>query len=222
MVIALWVTLICFPQPLFSTTLRSGHLILHSDQPIPEAAGTHVLRLAEAKLAKSPLWTGQRDYDIYICNARWRQVIFFNKDYGAGGVALYPLTTNHVFLRDARIEDNRLISPRGTPVAADRPLDYFIAHEITHLLTGPWHPPQWVREGYADHIGKGSEIDLNQSRQSFLSNNPEMDYAKSGLYRRFHLLVAWQLPRGKQTVEQLLHDPPPQSAAEVSVKEDRP
>ena len=24
------------------------------------------------------------------CNGRWRQVIFFNKDYGLGGVAFYP------------------------------------------------------------------------------------------------------------------------------------
>jgi hypothetical protein len=62
-------------------------------------------------------------------------MLFFNKDYGVGGVAPYPVTAN-VFLGDARIEDNRLIGPSGAPVSGDRTLDYFIAHEITHQLTG--------------------------------------------------------------------------------------
>ena len=223
-VFAAWVLLLCYPQPLFSSVVRHGHITLHSDRPLPAVAATRVLVLAEANLAKSPLFTGDRSYDVYICNARWRQVIFFNKAYGVGGVSLYPLTTN-VFLRDSRVEDNRLISPLGTPVAADRPLDYFIAHEITHVLTGTalgpvrsLFLPQWVREGYADHIGKGSVIDLDVARAAFLADAPEMDYQRSGLYRRFHLLVAWSLQHDGFTVQRLLHDPPLQSAVESAVK----
>ena len=158
------------------------------------------------------------------CNGRWRQVIFFNKDYGLGGVAFYPLTTN-VFLRDSRVEGDRLISPGGTPVAPNRPLHYFIAHEITHVLTGAalgsvrqLFLPQWAREGYTDHIGKGSVIDLDVSRAVFLADAPEMDYQRSGLYRRFHLLVAWSLRHDGFTVQRLLHDPPRQSAVESAVR----
>jgi hypothetical protein len=100
--------LLCVPRPRFPFSVRADSLVLHSDRPLSSAAATHVLELATAKLASSPLYSGRRDYNIFICNSRWRQVLFFNKDYGVAGVALYPVTAN-VFLRDASFEDNRLI-----------------------------------------------------------------------------------------------------------------
>jgi hypothetical protein len=153
------------PQPLFPFSVRADNLTLYSDQLISEAAGKRVLKLVGQKLAFSPLYflySSRQGHNIFVCHSRWRQVLLFNKDYGAGGVAQYPVTAN-VFLRDALIEDNRLLSPRGNPVMGDRTLDYFIAHEITHQLTGQasgpfqyYRLPQWVREGYADYVGKGN------------------------------------------------------------------
>jgi hypothetical protein len=118
--------LLCIPKTLFSYSVHAEGLILHSDRPFSEAAAKHVLDLTEAKLASSPLYWRQPRHDIFVCNSRWRQMLFFNKDYGVGGVSPYPLTAN-VFLREALIEDNRLVSPRGTPVSGDRTLDHFIA-----------------------------------------------------------------------------------------------
>jgi hypothetical protein len=225
---AAYSALLCFPQPFFSHSVRADGLILHSDRPLSEAAAKHVLALAEAKLASSPLYSIQRDHDIFICNSRWRQVLFFNKDYGVGGVAPYPLTSN-VFLRDALIEDNRLVSPRGTPVPGDRTLDYFIAHEITHQLTGQaigplsyYKLPQWVREGYADYVGKGNSFSYSESRRAFLAGVPEMDWNRSGLYWRFHLMVAYLLDRRGWSVVQLLRDPPPQQDVEAAVRAEKP
>jgi hypothetical protein len=188
--------LLCIPQPLFPFSVRADTLILHSDRPFSPPAAEQVLKLAEAKLATSPLYSVGRNHDIFICNSRWRQLLFFNKDYGVGGVAPYPVTSN-VFLRDARIEDNRLISPHGIPVPGDRTLDYFIAHEVTHQLTGHaigplryYNLPQWVREGYADYVGKGSSFNYGEARRAFLAGEPEMDWKKSGLYWRFNFFLA--------------------------------
>jgi hypothetical protein len=198
--------------------------VLHSDRPFSEAAARRVLQLAEAKLAGSPLYSGQQVYNIYLCNARWRQMLFFNKDYGVGGVAPYPVTSN-VFLRGASVEDNRLISPRGAPVTGDRTLDYFIAHEVTHQLTG--HAigplryarlPQWVREGYADYVGKGSSFNYDEARRAFLAGAHEMDWKKSGLYWRYHLLVAHLLDHRHWSVAQLLQDPPAQESVEAAIR----
>jgi hypothetical protein len=151
-------------EPFFSFSVRADNLILNSDQPFSGAAAKHVLELTEAKLARSPLYSGRQDHHIFICNAHWRQMLFFNKDYGVGGVAQYPVTAN-VFLRDALIEDNRLISPRGTPVLGDRTLDYFIAHEITHQLTGHaigpvryFQLPQWVREDMRTTLARAARL----------------------------------------------------------------
>jgi hypothetical protein len=221
---AAYSALLCFPEPLFSFSVRADSLVLHSDRAIPEAARRNVLELAETKLKRSPLYSQKEVIDVFICNSRWRQMIFFNKDYGAGGVVQYEISPN-VFLRDASMENNRLISPRGVPVAGDRTLDYFIAHEVTHQLTGRalgrwrfYRLPQWVREGYADYVGKGPSFDYDRARQAFLEGAPEMDWQTSGLYSRFHLLVAYLLDRRGWSVDRLLRDPPTQENVEGEIR----
>lgn len=228
MLVAAYSALLCFPEPFFAFSLRADHLILHSDQPLAGPAAQHVLKLAQAKLAASPLYSSRQDRHVFICNARWRQMLFFNKDYGVGAVAPYPVTAN-VFLRDARVADDRLLSPRGTPVPGDRTLDYFIAHEITHQLTGReigplryFRLPQWVREGYADYVGKGGSFKYEEARRAYLAGVPEMDWNKSGLYWRFNLEVAYLLDRRRWPVSQLLRDPPPEQVVDAAISSPRP
>lgn len=224
--LAAYAVLLCAPEPLFPFSVRAANLTLYSDRPIPDAAGRHVLELAERKLAGSPIYSG-RPQNVFICNSRWRQMLLFNKDYGVGGVAFYPVSPN-VFLRDAQVEGNHLISPRGIPVPGDRTLDYFVAHEITHQLTGRalgpvrfYRLPQWVREGYADYVGKGRSFDYDEARHAFLAAAPQMDWKRSGLYWRFHLLVAYLLDHRHWSVRQLLENPPPQAEVEAAVSEEK-
>lgn len=210
-----YAAVLCLPEPFFSHSVRAGGLVLHSDRPLSEAAAQTVLRLTRDKLAKSPLYAEHPEADIFLCNSSWRRVLFFNVDYRVGGVSPYPVTTN-VFLREADVGADRLISPRGKPVPGDRTLDYFAAHEVTHELTGralgPWRYyrlPQWIREGYADYVGKGASFDYAEARRAFLAGVPEMDWKRSGLYWRFHLLVAYLLDQRHWTVDRLLRGPWP-------------
>lgn len=185
------------------------------------------MELAQTKLVASPLYSPQQNHAAFICNARWRQRIFFNKNYGVGGVNYYPITSN-VFLRDAVIEANHLISPSGKPVTGDRTLDYFIAHEITHTLTVQaigWmryhNLPEWVREGYADYVAKGSAFNYEEARKAFLAEAPEMDRQKSGLYLRYHLLVAHILDKEHWSVNELLERPIEQKDVEDAVRNEK-
>lgn len=220
--------LLSVPQPFFKATVSAKNLALYSDQSFTTAAGQRLLELVEAKLAKSPLYSAEQHHSVFICNARWRQRLFFTYQYGVGGVNYYPLTTN-VFLRDSIVEENCLIGPSGNRLAADRPLDYFIAHEIAHTLTGQavgaiaYHRlPQWKREGYADYVGKGSAFNYDDARKAFLANDPKMDWAKSGLYWRFHLLVAHLLDKQHWDVNRLLAEPIEQSAVEAMIRAENP
>jgi hypothetical protein len=148
----------------------------------------------------------------------------FSDVYGVAGVNRYPLTTN-VFMRDAIIEENCLIGPSGSRVSGVRTLDYFIAHEIAHTLTGQaigglkYHRlPQWVREGYADYVGKGSAFNYDEARKAFLAGVPEMDWAKSGLYWRYNLLVAFLLEKHGWSVQRLLEERVDQGAVEQLIR----
>jgi len=221
---AYWAFL-CFPQPFFRTSVQANNLALYSDQSFAPEAGRKVLEAVEAKLTASPLYSANDRHAAFICNARWRQRLFFNRKYGVGGVNQYPLTTN-VFLREAVIEDDRLISPSGNQVPGDRTLDYFIAHEITHTLTvraigwlAYYRLPQWVREGYADYVGKGLPFDYETARRAFIAGAPEMDWQRSGLYIRYHLLVAYLLDKQHWTVQKLLESPPDQNVVENQIRE---
>lgn len=223
-IFALYWALLCFPQSFFRSSVSANNLSLYSDQPFSAEEGKTVLETVEAKLAASPLYSADQHHTAFICNARWRQRLFFNHKYGVGGVNYYPFTSN-VFLRDAEIEENRLISPSGNKVPGDRTLDYFIAHEITHTLTcqavgsfAYYRLPEWVREGYADYVAKGSAFNYDEARRAFLADAPEMDRWKSGLYLRYHLLVAHLLDRQHWSVQRLLEEHPEQNMVEDALR----
>lgn len=223
-----YLVLLCFPQPFFRWSVSSSNLTLYSDSSFSPEEGERVLELVEAKLSASPLFSARMHHSIFICNARWRQFLFFNRLYRVGGVNYYPLTSN-VFLRDAVVEDNRLISPSGNAVQGDRTLDYFITHEITHTITKKgaglyrhYNLPEYVREGYPDYIAKGNAFHYDEAKRAFLSEVPEMDRWKSGLYLRYNLLVAHLLEKENWSVQQLIEGPPEQEAAEEAVRKETP
>jgi hypothetical protein len=223
-----YAALLNVPQPFFAHSVRAENITLYSDHPLPEEATRKVLLSAMGKLTKTPLYAARPAASVFVCNERWREALFFNKHYGVGGVSPYPFTTN-VFLREASFADNRLISQRRVPVPPPRTLDYYIAHELTHELTGrmvgPWRfyrMPQWIREGYADYVGKGDGFHYEEARRAFLSGVPEMDFARSGLYWRFQLLVSYLLDHQHWAVERLLREPwPDQAAVEAEIRAGR-
>lgn len=215
------------PHPLFSASASANNLTLYSDRTFEAAAGRHVLELAEAKLAQSPLYSPEQKYEVFVCNAAWRQRLFFLHNYGVAGVNHYPFTTN-VFMRNSIIEENGLIGPSGNRAAGERTLDFFIAHEITHTLTGQaigimayLALPQWKREGYADYVARKSVFNYDEAKRAFLANDPKMDWAKSGLYLRFNLLVAHLLDKKHWSVQQMLTTPIEQTSVEEMIRAEK-
>src|SRR5262245_1425301 len=93
----LYLALLNFPQPFFHWSVSAENLTLYSDRPFAPEEGKKILEMAQAKLATSPLYSNQEPHKIFICNARWRQLLFFNYKYGVGGINYYPITSN-IFL----------------------------------------------------------------------------------------------------------------------------
>ena len=221
-----YLALLCFPQSFFRWSVTSAHLTLYSDSSFAPEEGKTILELVEAKLAASPLFSPQMHHSIFICNARWRRLVLFNRQYRVGGVNYYPLTSN-VFLRDSVIGENRLISPSGNAVQGDRTLDYFITHEIAHTITkkaAGWYRhlnlPEYVSEGYPDYVAKGNSFDYENAKEAFLSEAPEMDRWGSGLYLRYHFLVAYLLDKKKKSVQELLENPMEQKSVEDEIRKE--
>ncbi len=67
-----------------------------------------------------------------------------------------------------------------------------------------WQLPSWKNEGYADLIAKGADFEYNQVREQLRSCDRDLDPKQSGLYLRYHLLVAYLLDHKKISVAELL------------------
>jgi hypothetical protein len=209
---AFYLVLLCHPDLFFHYEFTHGGITLYSDEPIPAEPAARILAEVERRLARSPLASPPRvkDLHIYICNRRWRFVLFANLRHQAGGLAYSPLTDN-IFLRPVRFDANRLIGPSGQDVAGERTLAYFMAHEIMHVLVarelgaiGFLSLATWKNEGYADLIAKGGEFDFERAREQLRRGDRDLDPKRSGLYLRYHLLVAYLLERRGMGVRDVL------------------
>ncbi len=198
-----YLVLLCQPGIFFEHSFTHGGVTLHSDEPIPESA-LRVLEDAADRLARSPLTQDLRakDIHIYLCNRSWRFMLFANVHYHVGGLTYPPLSRN-IFLRESRLDDNRLVGPSGREVPGERTLSYFVAHEIMHVLIadgiGPvayWRLPDWKNEGYSDFIARGTDFEYQRAVDQLRRGDREMDPQRSGLYLRYCLLVAYLINRG--------------------------
>jgi len=48
----------------------------------------------------------------------------------------------------------------------------------------------WKNEGYSDDVAKGGEFSYDDGLRRLREGDPDLDPARSGLYLRYHLLVA--------------------------------
>jgi hypothetical protein len=218
-----WAALLARPAPLFAYGYDGASIGVHADAPIPPEAA-EVVRLAEAKLARSPLFDPAQRYDVYLCSTAWRWSLFTGGNAQSGGVT-HPITGS-VFLRRPAFDRNRATQASGREAPGERTLDYYLAHEVGHAMTGralgplaAWRLPAWVREGYADYLGRGPGFDPDDARAALLGAPRVASRAQSGQYLTYALLVAQLLEREGWTVERLLHEPPPRDEVEARVRQ---
>jgi hypothetical protein len=218
-----YLALLIHPDPLFAHTLEGNAIVLHADEPI-ERGAARMLALAEAKVRSSPIFDDARSYHVYACQAPWRYRFFASYQSNSGGVAYAPIGRS-VFLRRSRLGDNLMIGPSGRTITDGRTLDYYVAHEVTHTMTADYLGarasyalPIWVREGYADYVGRGETFDYDDARARLLRGDPLASPARSGHYLRYVLLVAHLLEREGWSVRRLLRSPPGEAETEARVR----
>ena len=206
---AVWLALILHPQPLFAYSAQRANVVLHTRAPMPPQAGP-LLDEVVRRISRSPLYDARRTHHVFLCDTRTLFGFLTVTGYRAGGVAHAELGGN-VFIRPFSIERGTVTGPSGQEKTGERTLTYFIAHEVTHAMTadrtGRWGYRKlsaFQVEGYADYVGFGRPLDLARERQALIEDAPEMSTRRSGLYKRYELLVAYLLERRGLSVDELL------------------
>jgi hypothetical protein len=209
LVFLLYLGVLAYPQPFFHYHTQVGNIIIYLDEP-PSEQVYQMLNRVKEKIDASGLNDPNIQNRVFLVRDIPKYTLFTNIFYRTGGIN-YSYLNGNSFIRPANVANQRLIGPSGKEILGDRTLDYFIAHEITHGLTinwigrvRYWNMPIWVREGYADYVGKGSK-DFNQLLTEFKEGDVKMDPARSGLYSRYHLLVLYLLDIKKVSLEDLFY-----------------
>jgi hypothetical protein len=217
---AAYLVLLAYPQPLFAHEVSSRGLTIHAMQAMPPAMNTTLDR-AVARLQRSPLFAAAGDVHVFLCQQQSVFTLFARQNYRVGGVADW-LIGQHAFVRQSDMHNDRLISPSGTPVSADRPLSYFVAHEAMHIAIARAvgrvdysRMPQWVDDGYADYVAR--DIDYADALQKLKADARELDPLRSGLYLRYHLMVAYLLDKKRVPLAELLTTPPDRERIEAEL-----
>jgi len=202
-----YLALLVYPQPLFAYELNHVGITLHATRPIPAAMRT-TLERARVRLDRAGLKETSLPSHVFICEPRWLFAVFARGNYQVGAVA-DGFVGRHVYLRESDMDSDRLIGPSGNRVAADRPLSYFIAHELMHIAharalgrVGYARMPRWADDGHADYVAR--DIDLAAAWRGFKAGARELNPAQSGLYLRYHLMVAFMLQRQGMSVSDLV------------------
>jgi hypothetical protein len=217
---AAYLAVLAHPQPLFAHEIQRGGLALHAGAAMPDAIRTTLDRALD-RLQRSPLFQAAGGVHVFLCQSRPAFALFARQNHRAGGVADW-LVGQHAFLRESDMLNDLLISPGGTAVAADRPLSYFVAHEAMHIAIARHlgrlrysQLPQWVDDGYADYIAR--DIDYADALQKFKADARELDPRRSGLYLRYHLMVAYLLEKERLSIDALLNQPPNRDTVEAEL-----
>jgi hypothetical protein len=198
------------PAVLFAWSVSVEGLTLYADAPFAPAEGEKVLHEVREKLLASPWYELGRQDAAFICNTRWRRLIFFIGNPRASALNYAPGTTA-VFLCGGNVAANRLITRAGRAAPGEMTLAYFIAHEIAHTLTVEHvgamryyrRVPSWLKEAYADRIARGSVWERSEARRAFLQNAPEMNWPVAAPYLRYNLLLGFLLEEEHRSLDEV-------------------
>ena len=165
----------------FPHSARIGADRVWSTSPLNRPEIDRILVNANERLTNSPLRQGAEGRDIYLTDGGWRWLWLANASRGA--FAVTRLATNAVVINRSDISANRVTN--GAAMGGVRSIASVIAHEKCHGMlrrhfgiTVDFTKPQWVREGYCDHVAGESSLsdqDVAQLQASGI-DHPALPY----------------------------------------------
>ncbi len=206
-----YLILLNFPNFLFANHHRFKNFDIYSDKKIPieiEQVLVDVLK----RLENSELYESTDKFSIYFCNTKWR-LSLLTRNPNVGGIVNQGIS-NNVFIRESEIEKNKIVCPTKDQEIAlikERPLSYFIAHEITHSLQTKVErfmhitTSKYIVEGYADYIGKSTSFKYDKYLNDFLQNDVTMNPKSSGLYNKYHLFIAYLIEKKGMSFKEIVN-----------------
>ena len=196
--------LLLFPTSLFAHSAHVGQFDIYLDRPIsPEIKD--VVNTATAKLKRSPLYSPEDSFTVYIAHDNWRRRLLNPRSSRSFGIA--SIVTGNTVLNRSDIPLDLCYSDLET--FNQRPLHSVIAHECVHHMMAAElgiiryvQLPDWKNEGYCEYIAGGSSFPLD--RGSKLLREGKRHPSHAFRYLTYQIAVRHHLESDGLTVKELL------------------
>jgi hypothetical protein len=188
--LAIYLTLICYPSFLFAYSFKYENFSVYSTQPLDSNIQT-ILANAERNLASSEILNKTLTQNIYFCNG-YPLYIFFAPLARNAFACNYPIIHN-IFIANCDIDKNLAFKSDGEYT---RRLHELITHETAHTLAerrlGFWKYrtlATWKKEGYSEYVGYNNAGALKDAK-AFLATRKD-DTSPEATYRKYYYAVTF-------------------------------
>jgi hypothetical protein len=210
--IAIYLLLVAFPQPLYPYKASHRNFVVYSDTPVGDEIRV-VIDRASALLETSPAYDSTSVQTIFLSRGWTKLHLFAGTWFGAFAVRS-PLR-GHIFIGGADPREDR--TTRSTERHNERPLSSVLAHEAMHNLLRA-HPhgrglPTWKEEGYAEYVAGESSFEYEDGIR--LLKNGEVDRSMSFRYFTYRMMVAYMLEERGVLFSEFLRTPYDSNAIRV-------
>ena len=203
--LAIYLTLIIYPNFLFGHSLKYKIFNIYSTQPLPHNIQT-ILDEAELKLSVSEIFDKGLSHNIYLCN-NYTLYTFLAPFSRRAFACNYPFI-NNIFIANGNIDKNEA-SKNNDHDKYSRQLSSLISHETTHTLIekkiGFWKfksLSSWKNEGYCDYVGYGQTNNLKEGREFLIKN--KNDKNPGAEYRKYYIAVNYLMAIRKMSFDNLI------------------
>ena len=165
-IVALLVAPAYVPELLFfPNSAQSGGHRVYSEAPIDQAALDRVTARSASLVQASPIARPSEPRRIFLTQGGWRWLWLTASSRNAFAISRRPgeaIVFNRTDLAADRVRN-------GGTIGGERSVSAVLAHEICHGMlrrhfgfTVDWSKPQWLREGYCDHVAQESSLTAAQ------------------------------------------------------------
>jgi hypothetical protein len=200
---SVYISLLIFPQIILGHQTSHRNLNVYAASGLDKAATAKVLRSAEARLLKSPVYDRNASEKIFLAGSHGLYT-FFTLDGRSFG-STQPFVGN-ILINKADASGDLVF--RSTAAPNERSLSGVIAHEVMHNQlnrhlgpTAYLRLPEWKNEGYAEYVAGETTLSDAEGIRLWKEGKADSPYLA---YFKYRQMVKYLLEVEKIGVEDFL------------------